>query len=175
MMNSRLTAFVILLSIGCVGISAKTHSSSWRQASEKELTSLIPARAPVISERIETEARTASGVTDGQGKFIAAVVLITAGYSAEGKYSHFFITQVPVKIGDMDLKTGEYVFGYKRADDESLEVKFYQARTGNLLGSIKAQIGVKSGPIHSLLITPPNGDKFTVQIGRYAFECKLAG
>ena len=174
-MTFRRTAFVLLLLICSVGISAKSHSATWRQATEKEMTALIPARAPVVSERIETEARTASGVTDGQGKFIAAVVLITAGYSAEGKYSHFFITQVPVKIGDMDLKAGEYVFGYKRADDESLEVKFYQARNGNLLGSIKAQIGIKSGPIHSLLITPPNGDKFTVQIGRYAFDCKLAG
>jgi hypothetical protein len=164
------TALCLLL---CIATSAKTHSATWRQATEKEMSALIPARAPVISERIETEARTASGVTDGQGKFIAAVVLITAGYSAEGKYSHFVITQVPIKIGDMDLKPGEYVFGYKRADDESLDVKFYHARNGNPLGSIKAQIGVKSGPIHSLLITPPNGEKFTIQIGRYSFDCKL--
>src|SRR5258708_2387258 len=174
-MTKKRVALALALFITISGVSAKPHSATWRQATEKEMSALIPARAPVVSERIETEARTASGVTDGQGKFIAAVVLITAGYSAEGKYSHFFITQVPIKIGDMDLKSGEYVFGYKRADDESLEVKFYQARNGNLLGSIKAQIGVKSGPIHSLLITPPNGDKFTVQIGRYAFECKLAG
>jgi hypothetical protein len=36
-------------------------------ASEEELKALIPARAPVISERIETEFRTASGITDGKG------------------------------------------------------------------------------------------------------------
>ena len=55
-----------------------------------ELRSVIPARAPVISERIETEFRTASGITDGNCHFIAGVVTITAGYSAEGKYSHYF-------------------------------------------------------------------------------------
>ncbi len=65
-------------------------SWTWHSASEEELKSLIPARAPVISERIETEFRTASGITDGKGHAIAGVVLITAGYSADGKYSHYF-------------------------------------------------------------------------------------
>src|ERR687892_184660 len=81
--------------------------AGWRVASEPELRKVIPARAPVIKENIETEFRTASGVTDGRGKFIAGVVMITAGYSAEGKYSHFFIAQVPMKVGDFSLEPGE--------------------------------------------------------------------
>src|SRR5213595_4268349 len=89
------------------------HGPRWRAATESELRKLIPAHAPVIKENIETEFRTASGVTDGRGKFIAGVVMITAGYSAEGRYSHFFITQAPVKIGDADLPPGQYVFGYQ--------------------------------------------------------------
>src|ERR1041384_4115379 len=72
--------------------------AGWRNASEPELRKVIPARAPVIKENIETEFRTASGVTDGRGKYIAGVVMITAGYSAEGKYSHFFIAPAPVQI-----------------------------------------------------------------------------
>jgi len=68
------------------------------------------ARAPVNKENIETEFRTASGVTDGRGKFIAGVVMITAGYSAEGKYSHFFITQAPLKIGSMMLANRASMF-----------------------------------------------------------------
>src|SRR5262249_36611941 len=78
--------------------------SGWRQATDKELASVIPARATVINERIETEMRTASGVTDGHGKFISGVVMITAGYSAEGKYSYFLSTQVAIKIADIELK-----------------------------------------------------------------------
>ena len=72
-------------------------AARWRSATADELRKVIPARAPVIKENIETEFRTASGVTDGRGRFIAGVVMITAGYSAEGKYSHFFITQAPLR------------------------------------------------------------------------------
>jgi len=171
----RAIVTILLLLTAIVSIGAKTRYGSWRQATEKELGGLIPARAPVERERIETEMRTASGVTDGQGKFIFAVVLITAGYSADGKYSHFFITQVPIKIGDVTLKPGEYVFGYKRAaDSEALDVKFYHASSGAFVVAIKAQIGSKSGPIRSLLITPPGSDKSIVQIGRFSFDYKLA-
>ena len=74
----------------------RAQPEAWRAATPDELRSVIPARAPVISERIETEFRTASGITDGTGHFIAGVVMITAGYSAEGKYSHYFIVQAPV-------------------------------------------------------------------------------
>jgi len=47
----------------------------WRTVTADELRKLIPARAPVVKENIETEFRTASGVTDGKGKFIAGVVI----------------------------------------------------------------------------------------------------
>ena len=51
--------------------------------------------------------------------------MITAGYSAEGKYSHFFITQAPLKIGSRLLLPGEYVFGYQRKDYDTILVSFY--------------------------------------------------
>src|ERR1700736_3685718 len=69
----------------------------WRQATDAELAALLPARAPVEKEHIETEIRTASGITDGKGHFIAGVVLITAGYSADGKYSHYLVVQSPMR------------------------------------------------------------------------------
>src|SRR5690349_21739703 len=106
--------FNLLILLIAIPVFASVGDSNWRAASEAELKALIPARAPVEKERIETEFRTASGVTDGRGKFIAGVLMITAGYSAEGKYSHFFITQVPVRIGDFTLPAGEYVFGSQR-------------------------------------------------------------
>src|SRR5215468_4453117 len=102
------TSIAILIVLWALS-AAFARSASWRQATEKELASVIPARANVINERIETEMRTASGVTDGHDKFISGVVMITAGYSAEGKYSYFFSTQVAIKVGDMELKPGEYV------------------------------------------------------------------
>lgn len=147
--------------------------SKWRGATEKELAALIPARAPVEKEQIETELRTAAGVTDGKGKFIAGVVIITAGYAAEGKYSHFFIVQTPVRIGEIALPIGEYVFGYKRVDGEMLEVRFFEAATGKPLGLVNAQLQPARGPIRSLLINPPVGGKGTMQLGRFVFSYAL--
>ena len=166
-MKSLFTFFLTLLLIPAIVQSA---TQTWRQATDKELASLIPDRAPVEKERIETELRTASGVTDGKGHFIAGVVMITAGYSAEGKYSHFVIVQAPIKIGDMKLPPGNYVFGYKRTDQDTLDVKFYEAATGKPLGSVPAKIEKRSGPIRSLLITPPSSGRTMFQIGRFIFE-----
>ena len=156
------------------GVVTLVSGFTWRQATEKELRAVIPARAVVEKERIETEFRTASGVTDGQGKFIAGAVLITAGYQAEGKYSHFLIVQVPLRIGELALPPGEYVFGYKRVNDEAVEVKFYEAASGKELGAITAQRDARRGAIRSFLISPTAIDKGTMQIGRFVFEYRLS-
>ena len=160
--------------IGAVISGVWAGQSTWRAATEKELAALIPARAPDEKERIETELRTASGITNGKGKFVAGVVLITAGYAAEGKYSHFLITQVPLKIGEMALRPGEYVFGYRRVDANTLEAKFYEAATGKQLGIINASREQKRSLIRSLLVNPPNGGNGTIQIGRFVFEYRLS-
>jgi hypothetical protein len=149
-----------------------SKTGQWRPASESELKRIIPARAPVEKERIETETRTASGITDGSS-YIAGVVLITAGYSAEGKYSHFLITQKPLKIGDVSLEPGDYVFGWQRNGD-SLSVKFYTAQSGKPLGTAEAVRNSRIGKIESFHIYPP-GDKSAIQIGRFALSYKIGG
>lgn len=146
------------------------RQAKWRAATEKELADTIPARAPVEKEQIETESRTASGITNGKGQFIAGVVIITTGYAAEGKYSHFFLTQVPIKIGEMKLGAGQYVFGYKRSEGDTLAVRFYEAATGRALGTVKAHRESAPGAIRSLTINPPNGEKGTMLIGRFALD-----
>ncbi|HEY7210579.1 MAG TPA: hypothetical protein VH477_09940 [Bryobacteraceae bacterium] len=147
-------------------------AANWRAATEAELKEVIPPRAPVGSERIETEFRTASGITNGKGQFIAGVVLITAGYSADGKYSHFLLVQVPVEVGKMRLKPGNYVFGWRHLDD-ALHVMFYEAQSGKFLGAVDALRNSKIGKIESFHLFPP-GDKSIVQIGRFAFPYRLA-
>ena len=80
---TRFKPFRVLLWLALFTLFGQAaRAANWHSASEEELKALIPARAPVISERIETEFRTASGITDGKGHGIAGVVLITAGYSA---------------------------------------------------------------------------------------------
>ena len=156
-----LTRLILLASV-VAGFAMAT----WRQATEGELKALIPARAPVEKERIETEFRTASGISNGKGRFIAGVVLITAGYAAEGKYSNFLIVQSAMKIGDIALKPGEYVFGWRRKDDDSLEVKLYDAHSGQFLGNVDARRMSRTGRIESFKISPPRA-KSQIEIGRF--------
>ena len=166
-----LFAVLAFLAVVMGAWAQETRSGSWRAATDSELKTLIPARAPVIQERIETELRTASGITDGKGKYVAGVVLITAGYSAEGKYSHYFIAQVPVKIGDMSLSAGEYLIGWKHNED-SLTVNFYEAASGKFLGSVEAVKNSTITRVESFRIWPP-GDKSVIQIGRFTFSYQL--
>jgi hypothetical protein len=147
-------------------------AASWHAASEKELRSLIPARAPVISERIETEFRTASGITDGKGHSVAGVVLITAGYSADGKYSHYFVSQVPLKVGDFQLPAGQYLIGWVRGQD-TLKVTFYLAQSGKAIGQVEATRNLSITRVESIRIWPP-ADKSLIQLGRFTFGYALA-
>jgi len=166
---TRTLAVALLLLLTAAGLRGQ---SAWRTATTSELKTLIPARAPVEKERIETEFRTASGITDGQHRFIAGVVLITAGYSAEGKYSHFLIVQAPLKIGDFTLAPGEYVFGWTHNED-SLTVKFYEAASGKLLGTVEATLNPSIKSVASFRVWPPS-EKSVMQIGRFTFPYQLA-
>jgi len=163
------TGLLVLLASAVISAPAR-----WRAATSQELKKLIPARAPVVKENIETEFRSASGVTDGKGKFIAGVVMITAGYSAEGKYSHYFINQVAVKLGDLNLSAGEYVFGYQRNGNDAIKVSFYKASSGDAIGDVEAHINRKRNLVTSLLITPPQSGKGTMQVGRFVLEYRLS-
>jgi hypothetical protein len=162
------------LTLAAFGV-ALAAASRWRAATADELRGVIPARAPVIKENIETEFRTASGVTDGRGRFIAGVVMITAGYSAEGKYSHFFVTQAPLRFGGFDLPPGQYVFGYERTGDETIRVRFYRASTGDAVGEADAVKNRRSNAVRSLLISPPANGKATIQIGRFLLDYRVGG
>jgi len=161
---------VALLILSCGTAFGARKAARWRQANEKELKSVIPARVAVEKERIETEFRSASGVINDQGKLIAGVLIITAGYAAEGKYSHYFLTQVPIKIGEISFSPGEYVFGHKRVDNDSIEVKFYEAANGNPLGAVRAHKDMKPSGVPSVAITPLTGGVGTIQIGRFLLE-----
>jgi hypothetical protein len=166
-----------ILLIGVASLAAAQYMPAqkmlWRQATDTELASVLPSRAPVGSEHIETEMRTASGIVDGHGRFIAGVVLLTAGYSVEGKYSHFLIVQAPVRIGGVELKPGRYVFGWTRASDgDSLSVHFNVAESGELIGSADAHRIVGSTRVESLHIWPPS-EMAMIQIGRFGIPYKL--
>jgi hypothetical protein len=162
-MRSFFFAFLLLAPSSFLGAQA---NSSWRSATPAELQSALPARAQIEKERIETEMRTASGIIDSHGKIIAGIVLITAGYSADGKYSHYFLVQSPITIGDLSLPAGNYVLGWQRGDD-GLLIKFYDAATGAQLGTAAAPRLTTGFRAESFRIWPPSSHPF-IQIGRFA-------
>ena len=157
-MNALATTILVL---------AAVLSGGWRAMTESELKSAIPERARVESERVETEFRTASGVRDGAGRVIAGVVLITAGYSAEGKYSHYLTTQATLATGELTLAPGEYTFAYRVSPDDALDVHFHDAATGKLIGAAPAKKATKSGPIRSFALLPQEDGTVTMMIGRF--------
>jgi hypothetical protein len=161
------------LSLAVLPVTAQ--KPRWRQATPAELASVLPSRALVETEHIETEMRTASGIVDDHGHFIAGVVLITAGYSAEGKYSHYLVVQAPIEIGNIALKPGNYALGWSREDGgDLLKVHFNQAATGVLVGTTDAHKIEGSSRIESLRIWPPD-EKAQIQVGRFEVPYKLRG
>jgi hypothetical protein len=162
---------IALLVLACLPAIAQ---KGWRQATDKELASVLPSRAYVESEHIETEMRTASGIVNSRGRYIAGVVLLTAGYSAEGKYSHYLVVQTPIKVGGVALAPGRYVFGWTRSStEEALHVHFNVAETGEQVGATDARWIPKPMRISSLRIWPP-GENAMIQIGRFGISYKLS-
>ena len=145
-------------------LSAQAHTG-WRAATTEELEAALPARAPVERERIETEMRTASGITDGRGHIVAGVVLITAGYSADGKYSHYFLAQHAIRFGDRPLPAGAYVIGWKRVE-AGLDVHFFDAATGAERGGAIARQMPPGARVEAFRNWPP-AEKSVLQIGRF--------
>jgi hypothetical protein len=166
-------SFALFLSILIAPSLGAQVKSGWRSATPEELRAVLPPRAPVEKERIETEMRTASGIINSHGKVVAGVVLITAGYSADGKYSHYLLIQAPITIADISLATGSYVFGWQRTED-SLVVKFYDATTGVERGTATAHRMLQGTRVESFRLWPPQ-DQSILQIGRFSIPYRLTG
>ena len=160
-------AFALLVMLAPAASFAKGPAASWRQATKSELHTYLPARAPVVKERIETEMPAASGIINDKDQFIGGVVLITAGYSADGKYSHYFLSQVPIKVGHLKLPAGQYILGYVRHGDK-LEVKFYEAISGRQVGDVTAKLDRTTHGVYAFKIWPPKTHSL-MQIGRFIF------
>lgn len=169
----KLLFLCLLLPLTLPPTLAAQPKSQWRSATAAELEAALPARAPVVKERIETEMRTASGIINSQGKIIAGVVLITAGYSADGKYSHYILIQAPISIGGLAFAPGNYVLGWQRNDSDSLLLKFYEAATGVEHGTVTARRLPTGSRVESFRIWSPS-DREIIQIGRFAVPYKVS-
>ncbi len=157
----------LVLLLVLLGTSARLLAADavWRAATPANLERFLPARAPVEKERIETEMRTATGITDGH-RTVGAVVLITAGYAADGKYSHYLLTEAPLRLGStLQLAPGAYVLGWSRSET-GLLVHLFEAGTGRELGSAEAVAPKEHVRVEPFHIWPPKSG-MGIQIGRF--------
>lgn len=169
--KSRRSLLTMLVCLGLTLTAPAQTKAVWRTATLSELEAVLPSRAPVERERIETEMRTATGIVNDRGQLIAAVVLITAGYAADGKYSHFLLLQAPLQIADRALAPGNYVVGWSRTD-EGLAVHIFDAASGvERLTSVAKPIP-NSRRVESFHIWPPS-EHSMIQIGRYMLPYTL--
>ncbi len=163
---------VLLLPVVWLPVARGQGRGTWRTATTAELEAFLPARATVEKERIETELRTATGIIDERRRMIAAVVLITAGYSADGKYSHYLLTQAEMRLGtELRLPPGAYVLGWSRVES-GLLVHVFDARTGVEQGQVLAWPIAQPTRVESFRIWAPAEHK-GIQIGRFAMPYRL--
>lgn len=155
----------LALFVGVTTNALPQTRTPWRAATAAELEAALPARALVGTERIETEMRTATGIVDDHGHVIAAVVLITAGYAADGKYSHYLLVQTPIVLADQNLPAGTYVVGWSRLED-GLALNIFDAASGAERITVTAKPITGSHRVESFHIWPPS-ERSIIQIGRY--------
>ena len=168
----RVTFVVLCWLLTLSAFGQASSGEHWGAATPAQLEAALPARATVEKEHIETEMRTANGLINARGQMIAVVVLITAGYASDGKYSHYLLVQSPMLLaGSLLLKPGSYVVGWRRVDD-SLEVHFFDSLTGVERGSEVARLDPLKGHVESFHIWPPNEHK-GIQIGRFYIPYSL--
>ncbi len=161
----RLVVWLVMVLGVMAGTRGAWAEAEWRAATAAELERFLPARAPVVKERIETEMRTATGITDGR-RTVGAVVLITAGYAAEGKYSHYLLLEAPMRIGgEVRLGPGAYLVGWSRSEG-GLLVHFFEAATGREVGAAAAVAPKEHLRVEPFHIWPPKSG-MGIQIGRF--------
>jgi hypothetical protein len=78
------------------------------------LTRITPSGFYFAGQSAQTQRRNSAAAKIGENRYILAGLVDTSGYSTEisGKYEGFFITDSPIRIGDKELGTGAYGFGF---------------------------------------------------------------
>ncbi len=79
---------------------------------------LLPASVYYKGQSATTQLRNSGGVKFADGYYVLATLVDTSGYSTDiqSKYSAYFITEAPIKIGGESLPAGVYGVGFIGGD-----------------------------------------------------------
>ena len=78
----------------------------------------LPASVYYKGQSATTQLRNSGGVKFADGHYLLTTLVDTSGYSTDiqAKYSAYFITEVPIKIGGESLPAGVYGVGFIGGD-----------------------------------------------------------
>ncbi|MGA9072250.1 MAG: hypothetical protein WB424_18465 [Terracidiphilus sp.] len=78
-----------------------------------EVEKLLPASVFYRGQSATTQLRNSGGVKFADGFYVLTTLVDTSGYSTgiQSKYSAYFITEVPIKVGGVSLRAGVYGVG----------------------------------------------------------------
>ena len=94
-------------------VSAQTNQA-YKILVDKELTRIVPTSFYFAGQSAPTQMRNSAAAELGKDRYLVVGMVDTSGYSTEisGKYEGFLITDSAIKIGDKELPTGAYGFGF---------------------------------------------------------------
>ncbi|HXR38671.1 MAG TPA: hypothetical protein VN776_06245 [Terracidiphilus sp.] len=83
-----------------------------------DMQKLLPASVYYKGQSATTQSRNSGGVKFADGFYVLATLVDTSGYSTDiqAKYSAYFITEVPIKVGGESLPAGVYGIGFIAGD-----------------------------------------------------------
>ena len=162
---------MIILFSCCTLRLRRRKESAWRQATDAELASLLPARAPVEKEHIETEMRTASGIVDQHGplhrrrgaahcRLLGRRKVLALSDRAGADADRWDLRSSPANMSWMDARRGD-----------ALNVHFNKAATGAWWAPRRRtglRVEPRGEPAHLA-----SGRKALIQIGRFGIPYEL--
>ena len=83
-----------------------------------DMGKLIPQTVFYRGQSATTQVRNSGGIKFADGFYVLTTLVDTSGYSTgvAAKYQAYFITEVPIKIGDQSLAPGAYGIGFIDGD-----------------------------------------------------------
>lgn len=106
--------FSLALTFSLSSTVAAQTKTDYTVLTNAALTRIVPTSFYFAGQSAQTQMRNASAAIIGKDRHVVAGMVDTSGYSTEisGKYEGFLITDSPIIIGDKELATGAYGFGF---------------------------------------------------------------
>ncbi len=115
----------------------------------------VPTSFYFAGQSAETQVRNSAAAKIGENRYVVVGLVDTSGYSAEisGKYEGFFITDSAIKIGDSELNTGAYGFGFAKDG----KVNFFDLSSKQILSAATAIDAEMKRPRPLMMTADTNG------------------